>query len=226
MQLEARQVPTSRAAPPSRESPPLQESDRSESPPSYLTLWGDYSATSRVDPGEVPWAGRQAGFVPARGGGKDAEDDDLGPLAMAMRKRRPERPLGRPTSGRFFLETVFAEVVTGTTPVLTLPRFDSLLGQEDALGLEIITNHVTGGGTPAMTVDVLHSNSRRHWVVSHAGIVAFWISTTGPSFFYAPVSEPPVGLAFRRLRITLIPVGAPTNSAEVTIRACGRNVGA
>jgi hypothetical protein len=149
----------------------------------------------------------------------------VGNIVLGNRKP-PGEPAETPPKGRKYKRTVFSDLVMGTTPVFTSPRFDSLLGQEDALGLEVVTRQVTGGGTPAMTVDVLHSCDRESWIVSHTGVVAFWISTTGPSFFWAPVTEPPVGLGFRRLRITLIPVGGTgLISARVTVGACGRNVG-
>jgi hypothetical protein len=164
------------------------------------------------DVGSLSWAGLQSGNIRIQG------------LALRPRDELPEEPSDAPARGRRFEATVFDEVVMGASPVLTSPDFDALLGSENALGLEVFVNRVTGGGTPAMTVDVLHSSDRHRWVVSHSGVVAFWISTAGPSWFWAPVAATPVGLAFRQLRITLIPVGATGPlSAEVSVHACGRS---
>jgi hypothetical protein len=160
---------------------------------------------SRAD--DVPYAGIQVANSVLAGRGVRGE---------------PPEP---PPAGRRFMATVFSNVVMGSAPVFTPPSVEWLLGQEDSLGLYVFVDRVTGGGRPAMTVDVLHSADRRNWTVSHTGVVAFWISTTGPSWFWAPVSGTPVGLGFRRLRITLIPVGGTGPlGAIVRIHAAGRAI--
>jgi hypothetical protein len=131
---------------------------------------------------------------------------------------RPLRRPGAPTAGRLYTEVVFDEVIMGGSPVETSSSFDKLLGSEDAFSLAVTTTQVVGG-TPAMTVDVLHSGDRLNWGVAQANVVAFWISTVDPTTFWGPVSTPTL-LGFVRLRITLL--GSGDLSARVKVRACGR----
>ena len=122
---------------------------------------------------------------------------------------------------RLFNAKVFDDVISGTTATwLTASELDDVIGQADALAVQVVTEGVGGTGPTVAAVVIEHSSDGQNWIVAASAFGIALPMQEGASFWGGDSAS--LGMhkgAKGRLRISL---GGTSPTCRLKLYVTGR----
>lgn len=128
---------------------------------------------------------------------------------------------------RRFSQLVFDDTIAGSSNVVvyTRPELNDLLGANDQLGLQLVADNLSGGGTASITTRIMHSADQLNWDYKN-GTAEISTGTLSSNATTSKIggdggASPSLGFVRLEIKFTITVAG----SVHVKVWATARNQG-